>query len=90
MAETVADQWLGVINLADINTLFLCIVVEISNSFSAWEVYAGLVFFWLVAQRLVFAGYTVLCSQSNSTAGILILSQAVRQQDCHESKSLWR
>lgn len=45
MAEIVAHQWCGVIILADLNTLFLCIVVEIRNSFSAWEAYAGLFFF---------------------------------------------
>jgi len=75
MAETVAHQWHGVIILADTNTLFLCIVMEVRNSFLAWEAYAGL-FFLLVAQRLVLAECTVLCSHCNFAAGILILSQA--------------
>lgn len=35
----------GVVILADINTLFLFVVMEIRNSFSDWELYAGLSFF---------------------------------------------
>lgn len=69
MAETVANLWHGVIILADINTLFLCIVVKIRNSFLTWEAYASLIVL-LVAQRLVLAGYAVLCSHCNFAAGI--------------------
>lgn len=59
MAEAVANQEHGITILANINNLFLCIVVDIRNIFSAWEACTCL--FLLVTQKLLLAEYTVLC-----------------------------